>query len=231
MDTHSVSRLHRSRWIAGQAGAGSPGRRGGIWARPLTVGLDRRVDGRRLRGQLAGCGAARFLAVTGEEFAQSRYCDRCRRRRSARARGRRHHCHRPGRPRAPIARCPAWRYRLGGAIDTHVTGRSPNGPSVTRWFYRQRMEARAHPHARGRGSCCSKPAAMRAWSGAAGRGTGRELSPVAAAALAHHGHRRSRAASRRADHPARRQAAVRRRRRLDQEAGRRPDASAAKPKS
>jgi electron transfer flavoprotein alpha subunit len=31
-------------------------------------------------------------------------------------------------------------YRLGGVIDTHVTAIG-DGPSITRWYYRQRMEA------------------------------------------------------------------------------------------
>src|SRR5205085_5475375 len=38
---------------------------------------------------------------------------------------------------------PGVAYRLGGRVDTHVTAfDAPDGePSVTRWFYRQRMEA------------------------------------------------------------------------------------------
>ena len=41
------------------------------------------------------------------------------------------------------ARCPEWRSGLGGRVDTHATGlAAANGaPALTRWFYRQRMEA------------------------------------------------------------------------------------------
>ena len=61
-------------------------------------------------------------------------------------------------------------------------------------------------------------------AGAAGAGRGGEPWRSTRPASAHHGDRRAGARGRRADHPARRQAALRGRRRLDQEAGRRPDA-------
>jgi electron transfer flavoprotein alpha subunit len=108
---------------------------------PLTVGL----VGARLEAaasQIAGCGAARFLAVAGDAFAQPRYAtDAAAAEALCRAAG------------AAIAMAPStarWTralpgvaYRLGGRVDTHATSLAAvNGAlAVTRWFYRQRMEA------------------------------------------------------------------------------------------
>ena len=91
---------------------------------------------------VAGCGAERILGVAGEAFAQSRY--------STDAAAAEALCQAagatvvvaPGTSR--FARTlPGVAHRLGGRVDTHVTGISVlNGViSVTRWFYRQRMEA------------------------------------------------------------------------------------------
>jgi electron transfer flavoprotein alpha subunit len=92
--------------------------------------------------QIAGSGAARILAVTGEAFAQPRYAtDAAAAEALCRAAG------------APIVIAPStsrWAralpgvaYRLGGRVDAHATGfaAQDGAPSVTRWFYRQRMEA------------------------------------------------------------------------------------------
>jgi electron transfer flavoprotein alpha subunit len=110
--------------------------------------------------------------------------------------------------------------RLGGRIDTHVTGiaAADGKPGVTRWYYRQRMEAVVQ-RTRAPGSSCSIPAAASAWSGAAGTAKV-ELVAVALtdANQAHDRHGRPGAARRPADHPPRCQAALRRRRRLDQDA-------------
>ena len=108
---------------------------------PLTVGLvGARVEA--AASQIAGCGAARFLAVTGEAFAQPRY--------STDAAAAEALCRAAG---AAIAMAPStsrWAralpgvaYRLGGRVDTHATSvAAENGaPAVTRSFYRQRMEA------------------------------------------------------------------------------------------
>jgi len=105
---------------------------------PLTVGLIGASLASASR-QVAGCGAARFLSVTGEEFAQSRYStDAAAAEAIARA------------AEATVVIAPASvrtnravpgvAHRLAGAIDTHVTALA-EGPSVTRWYYRQRMEA------------------------------------------------------------------------------------------
>jgi electron transfer flavoprotein alpha subunit len=90
----------------------------------------------------AGAGARRILAVSGEAFTQPRYAtDAAAAEAIARAAG------------ASIVLAPAtarWAralpgvaYRLDGRIDTHATGLAvrDGAPAVTRWFYRQRMEA------------------------------------------------------------------------------------------
>jgi len=92
--------------------------------------------------QIASAGAARILAVTGEAFAQPRY--------STDAAAAEALCRASG---ATVVIAPStsrWAralpgvaYRLGGRVDTHATGVAgrDGSVSVTRWFYRQRMEA------------------------------------------------------------------------------------------
>jgi len=107
----------------------------------LTVGL---VGGAVEPGAnlAAGAGAGRILAVTGEAFTQPRYAtDAVAAEALARAAG------------ATLMLAPAtarWSralpgvaHRLGGHIDTHATGLAAREGSLelTRWFYRQRMEA------------------------------------------------------------------------------------------
>jgi electron transfer flavoprotein alpha subunit len=106
----------------------------------LTVGLVGR-DVQPGADQIGGSGA-RILAVTGAEFAEPRYATD-----AAAAEGL---CRAAG---APIVVAPAtsrWArvlpgvaYRLGGRVDTHATRLAIENsvPAVTRWFYRQRMEA------------------------------------------------------------------------------------------
>jgi electron transfer flavoprotein alpha subunit len=88
--------------------------------------------------QLAGCGAAKFLGVAGPEFAQPRYAsDAAAAEALVKA------------AQATIIVVPATSrmnrivsgvaHRCGGRADTHVTNLAPTG--VTRWYYRQRMEA------------------------------------------------------------------------------------------
>ena len=144
---------------------------------PLTVGLvGARVDA--AASQIAGCGAARFLAVTGEAFAEPRYgTDAAAAEALCRAAG------------AAIVVAPStsrWAralpgvaYRLGGRVDTHATSLAvENGaPALTRWFYRQRMEAvlsrRERPWMILLDSGCFAP-----WSGPAGAAI---VEPVAVA--------------------------------------------------
>ena len=92
--------------------------------------------------QLAGCGAAKFLGVEGAEFAQSRY--------ASDAAAVEAIC---TSAQATIIVAPAtsrWNrvlagvaQRLNGRVETHVTGLSAESctVSVSRWYYRQRMEA------------------------------------------------------------------------------------------
>jgi electron transfer flavoprotein alpha subunit len=100
------------------------------------------AETRAAANQVAGCGAARILAVTGEAFAQPRYAtDAAAAEALCRAAG------------AAIVIAPStsrWAralpgaaYRLGGRVDTHATGvaAEDGAVSLTRWFYRQRMEA------------------------------------------------------------------------------------------
>lgn len=91
--------------------------------------------------QIASCGANRFLGATGPEFAPSRYATD-----AAAAEALTQAAH------ATLVIAPAgsrWNrslpgvaQRLGGRVDTHVTGLagSDGQPAVTRWYYRQRME-------------------------------------------------------------------------------------------
>lgn len=92
--------------------------------------------------QIGTCGAARFLGVSGAEFAVPRYAtDAAAAEALVRASG------------ATLivasstsrwARCLGGvAQRLGGRIDTHITGlAAPEGRiTVSRWYYRQRMEA------------------------------------------------------------------------------------------
>jgi electron transfer flavoprotein alpha subunit len=92
--------------------------------------------------QIAGCGAARFIAVAGPDFAQSRYAtDAAAAEALCRA------------AQATVVVAPATArfnralagtaHRLGGRTDTHVTGVTTSSGSLvaSRWYYRQRMEA------------------------------------------------------------------------------------------
>ncbi len=97
------------------------------------------TDTQTAANQIAGCGAEKFFAVTGPEFSQSRYAtDAAAAEAIAKAADATliivPHTSRWGRVAAGVAA------RLGGRADTHVTGIAA-GPTVTRWYYRQRMEA------------------------------------------------------------------------------------------
>jgi electron transfer flavoprotein alpha subunit len=90
---------------------------------------------------IASCGAAKFFAVTGGEFAQPRYAtDAAAAEALCRAAG----------PTIVIGPAGSrWNrifagvaHRLGGRADSHVTGLSVSdgSPAIARWYYRQRME-------------------------------------------------------------------------------------------
>ena len=99
-------------------------------------------DVRAAADAIASCGAARILGVSGAPFAPSRYFTDVE---AATAIGRA--------SGATVVIAPAtsrWNralsgaaHRLGGRIDAHATAISAldGSPAVTRWYYRQRLEA------------------------------------------------------------------------------------------
>ncbi len=99
------------------------------------------VDVQAAADSVAGCGASRFLAVTGGDFANARYAtDAAAAEALCRAAG------------ATVVVVPAtsrWNrviagvaHRLGGRADTHVTNLTVGDGQLraARWWYRQRME-------------------------------------------------------------------------------------------
>lgn len=120
---------------------------------------------------IAACGAARFLGVAGADFGQSRYAsDAAAAEALCKA------------AQATLVAAPAtyrWNrvlagvaHRLGGRADTHVTGISAqNGAvSISRWYYRQRMEATVQRTPRP-WFILVDPGSQPAWQGAAGSAT------------------------------------------------------------
>ncbi|MBI2000347.1 MAG: electron transfer flavoprotein subunit alpha [candidate division NC10 bacterium] len=107
----------------------------------LVVGL---VGGdvRAAADGIAGCGAARFLGVSGQDFRQSRYASDAAAVEALCKAAAATLVIAPGTSRWNRV-LPGVAQRLGGRVDTHVTGMSAEsgGLSVTRWYYRQRMEA------------------------------------------------------------------------------------------
>ena len=107
----------------------------------VTIGLVG-ADAQAAANQVAGAGAVRILAVTGDAYSQARY--------STDAAAAEAVCKASG---AKIVIAPStsrWSralpgvaHRLGGRVDTHATGLAVQNsvPAVTRWYYRQRMEA------------------------------------------------------------------------------------------
>lgn len=107
----------------------------------LTIGLVG-MDVQSAAGRVAHAGAARILGVTGAAFAESRYAtDAAAAEALCRASGAAIVIA-PATPRWARA-LPGVAYRLGGRVDTHATNFDIRNdvPAVTRWFYRQRMEA------------------------------------------------------------------------------------------
>lgn len=127
---------------------------------------------------LATCGANRFLAVTGKEYAVSRY--------STDAASAEALC-RAAQPTIVIAPATSrWNrtlsgvaQRLGGKVDTHITGISAqNGtPTVNRWYYRQRMEASLRRVQRP-WFLLLEPGAEKPWSGPAGTAAVEAVTPA-----------------------------------------------------
>jgi len=118
--------------------------------------------------QIAGCGAVKFFAVEGADFAQPRYAtDAAAAQALVLA------------SQATIVFAPAtsrWNrvlagvaQRLGGCVETHVTGVANNGGAITvsRWYYRQRMEAQLSRTQRP-WFLLIDPGSQPVWSGASG---------------------------------------------------------------
>jgi electron transfer flavoprotein alpha subunit len=136
----------------------------------LTVGLVGAAT-EAAAAQIAGCGAVRYLAVTGDAFGQPRY--------ATDAAAAEALCRAAGCPIVLAADTSRWAralpgvaYRLGGRVDTHATGLAPVGGALalTRWFYRQRMEAVLSRTQRP-WVVLLDPGCVAPWSGAAGTAT------------------------------------------------------------
>jgi electron transfer flavoprotein alpha subunit len=128
--------------------------------------------------QIASCTAQRFLGVAGPDFAASRYStDIVAVEAIARAAA------------ATIVIAPAtsrWNrvlagaaQRLGGRIDAHVTATATadHQPGVTRWYYRQRMEAVVQ-RTRRPWFILFDPGCCDAWAGAPGHAQVESISPA-----------------------------------------------------
>jgi electron transfer flavoprotein alpha subunit len=136
----------------------------------LTVGLVGAAT-QPAADQIAASGAVRFLAVNGEAFAQPRYATDAA---AAESLCRAADCQivlAPDTSRWARA-LPGVAYRLGGRVDTHATSLAlANGvPVVTRWFYRQRMEAVLSRTQRP-WVVLLDPGCVAPWAGAAGTAT------------------------------------------------------------
>ena len=92
--------------------------------------------------QIAGCGASQFLAVEGEAFAQARYATDAAAAEALCRASAAELVLAPSTSRWARA-LPGVACRLNGRVDTHAASVAivNEVPAVTRWFYRQRMEA------------------------------------------------------------------------------------------
>lgn len=121
--------------------------------------------------QIAGCGAARILAVSGTDFAVSRYATDAAAAEALCRTGGANIVLAPGTAR--LHRClPGVAARLGGRADTHVTNVATDGESirVSRWYYRQRMEG-VLTRAQRPWLILVDPGSQAAWQGAPGTAT------------------------------------------------------------
>ncbi len=134
---------------------------------PLTVSIFG-SDVSMAANSIAACGATRFVTVSGAEFGQARYatdaaaCEALCRASNATL------IVAPATSRLTRV-LPGVAHRIGGRIDTHVTGVTvaDGAPVANRWFYRQRIEASlqrsAHPWL-----LLLEGGSRPAWQGAAG---------------------------------------------------------------
>jgi electron transfer flavoprotein alpha subunit len=108
---------------------------------PFSVGLIGDNPG-PAADSIATCGAAKFLTISGADFGQARY--------ATDAAAAETLCRATAATLITVPATSRWNrvlsgvaQRLGGRADTHITGLSAadGQPQVSRWFYRQRMEA------------------------------------------------------------------------------------------
>lgn len=113
----------------------------GALGAPFSVGLIGDNPG-PAANSIASCGANKILTLTGPEFGQARY--------ATDAAAAEALCRAAAATLVTVPASSRWNrvlpgiaHRLGGRADTHVTGlTASNGQvQVSRWFYRQRMEA------------------------------------------------------------------------------------------
>lgn len=133
---------------------------------PLVAGLVG-ADVEAAARQIGSCGAARVLAVSGTEFAQSRYVSDAAAAEAI--------CRAASALVVVAAGTSRWMRvlagvaeRLGGRVDTHVTrvGVVNGSVSVARWYYRQRIEGTVS-RAERPWIIAVEPGAHEAWRGAA----------------------------------------------------------------
>jgi len=107
----------------------------------LTVGLVAADDAQAAADSIGSCGAVRYLAVSGPEFATARYATDAAAAEALTQAAGATMVLAPGTSR--WARClPGIAQRLRGRADTHAIAITVEGgaPAVTRWYYRQRIE-------------------------------------------------------------------------------------------
>ncbi len=117
--------------------------------------------------QIAGCGAGKFLGVQGPEFAESRYATDALAAEALAKAAAATLVIAAGTARLNRS-LPGVAQRLGGRVDTHVNAveASEGKPCVTRWYYRQRMEAVLH-RAQRPWFILLDPGAQKPWEGQA----------------------------------------------------------------
>jgi len=133
----------------------------------LTAGLiGESVDG--AANAIAGAGFAKILGVAGADFAQPRYASDAAAVEALAKTSGATIVVAPGTSR--LARVlPGVAFRLGGRVDTHVTGleTADGAPVVVRWFYRQRMMAKITRSQRP-WVIAVDPGSLQAWQGEPG---------------------------------------------------------------
>ena len=135
-------------------------------ASTLSVGLFGENVG-SAANSVAECGAVKFLGVEGAEFSQPRYFTDAAAAEAICRAANATIVIAPATSRTSRA-LPGVAYRLGGKVETHITGiATSDGVTVSRWFYRQRLEATLRRAARP-WVILHDPGCHAAWTGAAG---------------------------------------------------------------